>query len=171
MVVLGVYKMLQKVHKNNWIGENFKYFAIFYLILPFFSPDHPSPPSGKPLISALLPSSLTLSWSGPSYDGGSAVLNYKVEVNPVGQDSWRLLTDTCVSTSYHVSSGLVSGEHYQFRVRACNAYGESEPGEESEVITMSSSASKWTNLSGCWKNSDQAQCDSNLVMYSHPCSL
>ncbi|KAM5135626.1 myosin light chain kinase, smooth muscle-like isoform 2-T2 [Mantella aurantiaca] len=102
--------------------------------------DHPSPPSGKPLISALLPSSLTLSWSGPCYDGGSAVLSYRVEVKQVGSDAWRLLTDTCVNTSYHVSSGLVAGERYQFRVRACNAYGESDPGEESEVITMSSIA-------------------------------
>ncbi|XP_072270757.1 myosin light chain kinase, smooth muscle-like isoform X2 [Pyxicephalus adspersus] len=98
--------------------------------------DRPSPPSGKPLISALSPSSLTLSWSGPCYDGGSAVLSYKVEVKKVGQNSWRLLTDTCANTSYNVNSGLVSGERYQFRVRACNAYGESDPGEETEIITM-----------------------------------
>ncbi|XP_018410670.1 PREDICTED: myosin light chain kinase, smooth muscle-like [Nanorana parkeri] len=113
--------------------------------------DHPSPPSGKPLISALVPSSLTLSWSGPCYDGGSAVLNYKVEVKQGGQDSWRLLTDTCINTSYHVSSGLVPGESYQFRVQACNTYGESEPGEESEVVTMSSIAAD-----------DEAECEDTV---------
>ncbi|XP_075033451.1 myosin light chain kinase, smooth muscle-like [Mixophyes fleayi] len=100
--------------------------------------DHPSPPSGKPLISALQPSSLTLSWSGPCYDGGSAVLSYRVEAKQVGQDSWRLLTNTCVNTSYHVSEGLLPAQRYQFRVRACNAYGMSEAGEESDVVAMSS---------------------------------
>lgn len=60
----------------------------------------------------------------------------------VGQDIWRLLTDTCVNTSYHVNSGLVPGEQYRFRIRAYNTYGESEPGDESEVITMSSAAGK-----------------------------
>ncbi|XP_068118678.1 myosin light chain kinase, smooth muscle-like isoform X2 [Hyperolius riggenbachi] len=100
--------------------------------------DHPSPPAGKPLISALQPSSLTLSWSGPCYDGGSAILSYWIEVKRIGQDSWKLLTDTCVNTSYHVTAGLVPGEKYQFRVLACNAYGVSDPGEDSDIITMSS---------------------------------
>ncbi|XP_075701508.1 myosin light chain kinase, smooth muscle-like isoform X2 [Rhinoderma darwinii] len=100
--------------------------------------DRPSPPSGKPLISALQQSSLTLSWSGPCYDGGSAVLRYSIEVKRVGQDSWRLLTDTCTSTSYHVREGLVPGEKYKFRVRAANAYGVSEAAAESDVVMMAS---------------------------------
>ncbi|XP_040294585.1 myosin light chain kinase, smooth muscle-like isoform X3 [Bufo bufo] len=100
--------------------------------------DRPSPPSGKPLISALQQSSLTLSWSGPCYDGGSAVLRYSIEVKKVGQDHWRLLTDTCTSTSYHVKEGLVPGEQYQFQVRAANVYGVSEAGEESHIVTMDS---------------------------------
>ncbi|KAM9296193.1 myosin light chain kinase, smooth muscle-like [Gastrophryne carolinensis] len=100
--------------------------------------DHPSPPSGKPLISSLQSSSLTLSWSGPCYDGGSAVLSYRIEVKHVGENCWKLLTDVCANTSYHVSEGLVPSERYQFRVRARNAYGESEPGKESDVVTMSS---------------------------------
>ncbi|XP_075134756.1 myosin light chain kinase, smooth muscle-like [Leptodactylus fuscus] len=100
--------------------------------------DHPSPPAGKPLISALQPSSLTLSWSGPCYDGGSAVLRYSIEVKQVGQDHWRLLTDSCTSTAYHVKEGLVPGEQYQFRVRATNAYGVSEAGVESDVVIMAS---------------------------------
>lgn len=101
--------------------------------------DRPSPPSGKPLISALQQSSLTLSWSGPCYDGGSAVLRYSIEVKQIGQDLWRLLTDTCTSTSHHVKEGLVPGERYQFRVSAANAYGVSEAGAESDVVIMTSS--------------------------------
>ncbi|KAM4032712.1 myosin light chain kinase, smooth muscle-like isoform 2-T2 [Anomaloglossus baeobatrachus] len=100
--------------------------------------DRPSPPSGKPLISALQQSSLTLSWSGPCYDGGSAVLRYSIEVKQIGEVSWHLLTDTCTSTSYNVREGLVPGERYQFRVSATNVYGISEAGAESEVVIMSS---------------------------------
>ncbi|XP_056404200.1 myosin light chain kinase, smooth muscle-like isoform X2 [Hyla sarda] len=100
--------------------------------------DRPSPPSGKPVISALQQSSLTLSWSGPCYDGGSAVLRYSIEVKQAGQDEWRLLTDTCTSTSYLVKEGLVPGERYQFRVSAANAYGISKAGAESDAVIMSS---------------------------------
>uniref|UniRef100_A0A8C5WFH1 Myosin light chain kinase n=1 Tax=Leptobrachium leishanense TaxID=445787 RepID=A0A8C5WFH1_9ANUR len=102
----------------------------------------PSPPSGKPIISSLKPTSLTLSWSGPCYDGGSAVLSYWVEVKHLGTDkeAWQPLTDSCVDTTYQVSEGLETGKQYKFRVRAVNHYGISKEGEESDIVTMSCSA-------------------------------
>ncbi|XP_030076800.1 myosin light chain kinase, smooth muscle isoform X1 [Microcaecilia unicolor] len=99
--------------------------------------DRPQPPVGKPYVSAVRPGSLTLSWSGPSYDGGCAVQSYVVEVRRAGEAEWRTLTDSCLSTSYRVQDGLDCGSTYQFRVRATNAHGMSEPSEESAVITMS----------------------------------
>ncbi|XP_029428996.1 myosin light chain kinase, smooth muscle-like isoform X2 [Rhinatrema bivittatum] len=99
--------------------------------------DRPQPPVGKPYVSALRPESLTLSWSGPSYDGGCAVQSYAVEARQAGEVEWRTLTDSCLSTSYHVRDFLDRGSAYQFRVRAGNAHGMSEPSEESAVITMS----------------------------------
>ncbi|XP_063315398.1 myosin light chain kinase, smooth muscle-like [Pelobates fuscus] len=98
----------------------------------------PSPPLGKPIISALNSTSLTLSWSGPCYDGGSAVLNYWVEVKPIGlkAEDWQVLADHCVDTTYQVTKGLESGIQYKFRVRAANIYGVSKEGEESDVVTM-----------------------------------
>ncbi|XP_002935598.3 myosin light chain kinase, smooth muscle [Xenopus tropicalis] len=100
--------------------------------------EHPSPPSGKPLVSATQPSSLTLSWSGPCYDGGSAVVSYWIEMKCTKkeEDGWKLLTDSCVNTSYRVEEGLQPGGQYQFRVRAANAHGVSEPGEESDIVAM-----------------------------------
>ncbi|KAM8945803.1 myosin light chain kinase, smooth muscle-like [Pelodytes ibericus] len=98
----------------------------------------PSPPSGKPIISTLKPTSLTLSWSGPSYDGGSAVQCYWVEVKQVGQEAqgWKLVTNSCVNTSHQVNDGLEIGGQYQYRVRAANICGVSMPGEESDIVTM-----------------------------------
>uniref|UniRef100_A0A672LPE1 Myosin light chain kinase, smooth muscle-like n=1 Tax=Sinocyclocheilus grahami TaxID=75366 RepID=A0A672LPE1_SINGR len=42
--------------------------------------DLPRPPASSPLVYILSSHSLVLSWSGPSYDGGSAVTGYVVEV-------------------------------------------------------------------------------------------
>ncbi|XP_069490327.1 myosin light chain kinase, smooth muscle-like isoform X3 [Ambystoma mexicanum] len=98
--------------------------------------DRPQPPSGKPYASALQAETLTLSWSGPCYDGGSAIQYYIVEVKGVGESTWRTLTNSCLSTSYRVKDGLEPQKEYQFRVRAVNAHGTSEPGDQSAVIKM-----------------------------------
>lgn len=80
-----------------------------------------------------------LSWSGPCYDGGSAILGYVVEVKKHGRaesEDWNELTSQCTSTSYRVCSGLQPEEQYCFRVRAYNAVGVSEPGPASPVVRM-----------------------------------
>lgn len=101
--------------------------------------DRPDPPASHPVISQLSTQSLVLSWTGPSYDGGTAVLGYKVEVRPESQDtaeSWTELTSRCKNTSYHVLSGLEPLGQYRFRVRAYNSAGVSEPSQESECVKM-----------------------------------
>ncbi|MGH0153574.1 UNVERIFIED_CONTAM: hypothetical protein FKN15_034515 [Acipenser sinensis] len=101
--------------------------------------DRPQPPAGQPYISQVSSGSLTLSWSGPCYDGGSAVTRYRVEVRKEGLDSrggWTDLTTSCSSTSYQVRTGLEPHAEYRFRVRASNVAGESEPSQESDTIRM-----------------------------------
>jgi len=101
--------------------------------------DRPDPPASCPFVSQLKVSSLTLSWSGPSYDGGSAVTGYVVEQKRVGPGEpgeWTELTSQCRNTSYRVRSGLETSGEYRFRVRACNAVGVSDPSEESDCIKM-----------------------------------
>ncbi|XP_062264613.1 myosin light chain kinase, smooth muscle [Platichthys flesus] len=99
----------------------------------------PEPPASSPLISRVSATSLVLSWSGPCYDGGSAVLGYVVEVKKSGRaeaGDWCELTAQCRSTSYRVCTGLHPEEQYCFRVRAYNAAGVSEPGPVSLVVKM-----------------------------------
>ncbi|XP_043091601.1 myosin light chain kinase, smooth muscle isoform X1 [Puntigrus tetrazona] len=100
--------------------------------------DLPQAPASCPVAYVLSPHSLVLSWSGPSYDGGSAVTGYVVEVceSPGVTDHWRELTAQCKSTSFRVTSGLQPQEEYCFRIRACNAVGVSEPSQESQPIKM-----------------------------------
>ncbi|XP_074857098.1 myosin light chain kinase, smooth muscle isoform X2 [Carettochelys insculpta] len=96
--------------------------------------DKPDPPAGTPCASDIQSSSLTLSWYGSSYDGGSAVQSYTVEIWNSVDNTWTDLT-TCRSTSYNVKS-LLADREYKFRVRAANVYGISEPSHESELVKV-----------------------------------
>ncbi|XP_074070774.1 myosin light chain kinase, smooth muscle isoform X2 [Macrotis lagotis] len=96
--------------------------------------DKPDPPAGTPCASDIRSSSLTLSWYGSSYDGGSAVLSYSVEIWDSVDKEWKELT-TCRSTSFSVQD-LLPDREYKFRVRAINVYGTSEPSQESELTTV-----------------------------------
>ncbi|KAM4717283.1 myosin light chain kinase, smooth muscle isoform 1-T3 [Anableps anableps] len=109
--------------------------------------DRPESPASCPVASVISATNLVLSWSGPCYDGGSAVLGYVLEVRSQGLSEpgeWKKLTDKCASTSYQVSSGLQPGQEYCFRVRAYNTVGESEPSPISAVVKMEKTESKKT---------------------------
>ncbi|KAM4530121.1 myosin light chain kinase, smooth muscle isoform 3-T3 [Odontesthes bonariensis] len=101
--------------------------------------ERPEPPASCPVISLISASSLVLSWSGPCYDGGSAILGYVVEVKNQGRaelGDWIELSAQCKSTSYRVCSGLQPEQEYCFRVRAFNTVGVSEPSPVSPVVKM-----------------------------------
>ncbi|XP_027027398.2 myosin light chain kinase, smooth muscle-like isoform X2 [Tachysurus fulvidraco] len=105
--------------------------------------DRPERPASCPYVSQLTPSSLVLSWSGPSYDGGSQITDYIVEMKSIGaanSGDWSVLSSHCKDTTYRVCSGLDSHGEYRFRVRACNKMGVSDPGEESDCIKMDTAA-------------------------------
>lgn len=102
------------------------------------------------MISPVSSTSLVLSWSGPCYDGGSAIQGYVVEVKDRGgaeTEEWREITAQCKSTSYKVS-GLQPQQEYCFRVSAYNAVGSSEPGPESPVVQMEQKGVACLNSSG-----------------------
>ncbi|XP_077176550.1 myosin light chain kinase, smooth muscle isoform X1 [Paroedura picta] len=96
--------------------------------------DKPDPPAGRPCASDIRSSSLTISWYGSSYDGGSAVQSYTVEIWNTVDKKWTDLT-TCRSTSYNVQD-LLADREYKFRVRAANVYGISEPSQESDLVKV-----------------------------------
>lgn len=65
------------------------------------SSDKPDPPAKVPSASDVKRSSLTLSWYGPTYDGGSAVCSYHLEIWDTVEPQWKPLV-SCNSTSYNV---------------------------------------------------------------------
>ncbi|KAM6978468.1 myosin light chain kinase, smooth muscle [Tautogolabrus adspersus] len=96
--------------------------------------DKPDPPAKVPATSDLRRASLTLSWYGPTYDGGSAVQSYNVEIWDSVEPTWKQLV-SCNSTSYNVQN-LLPERQYKFRIRAENIYGVGEPSAESEPVTV-----------------------------------
>ncbi|XP_041858311.1 myosin light chain kinase, smooth muscle isoform X2 [Melanotaenia boesemani] len=96
--------------------------------------DKPDPPAKVPAASDIRRSSLTLSWYGPTYDGGSAVQSYNLEIWDSVEQQWKHLV-SCNSTSYNVQN-LRPERQYKFRVRAQNIYGVGEPSAESEPVTV-----------------------------------
>lgn len=87
--------------------------------------DKPSHPLGPLDISDITPETCTLAWKPPFDDGGSPVTNYIVEkLDPGGY--WVKLSSFVRNTHYDVI-GLEPNRKYNFRIRAENQYGVSEP--------------------------------------------
>ena len=65
---------------------------------------------------------VSLSWSAPASNGGSAITGYKI-YRGTTSGSLALLDTIGTNTSY-VAAGLTNGETYYFQVRAVNAVGD-----------------------------------------------
>ncbi|KAK7919460.1 hypothetical protein WMY93_010744 [Mugilogobius chulae] len=104
--------------------------------------DRPDPPASHPVVSKLTSDSLVLCWTGPSYDGGTAVLGYIVEVREETSESWTEVTKDCKNTCYKVRTGLEPQGQYRFRVRAFNSIGVSAPSQQSHCVTMATERKK-----------------------------
>lgn len=72
--------------------------------------------------------SITLGWSKPEWDGGSAVTSYMVEKLVEGEQEWVLITSKGeVKTTEYVVHDLKPDVNYFFRVSAVNSAGRGEP--------------------------------------------
>jgi hypothetical protein len=74
--------------------------------------------------------SIGLTWSVPSSDGGSAVLNYLVFFKLETDTDYVELASDVVETSYTTTADLTDGENYMFKVQARNAVGNSVDSNE-----------------------------------------
>ena len=106
----------------------------------------PEPPGGRPYITTIDIDALrlTLAWYGSTFDGGSMLTGYIIEMSswPIITDSqqpettdWTIVTSKCHSTSFIVKN-LDPDREYIFRVRAQNIHGQSAPGKVSEPVSF-----------------------------------
>lgn len=85
-------------------------------------PTAPMAPTG--LVGTPLDSAVSLTWTAP-FNGGSAIVDYRVEQSDDGGQSWTVVDDgTSMATSASVT-GLTNYVTYQFRVSAVNVAGRS----------------------------------------------
>lgn len=85
----------------------------------------PSKPKGPLKVSDVTAEGCKLKWDKPEDDGGEPVTAYLVERMDVDTGRWVPVTTT--KTPEADVTGLVEGKDYQFRVKAVNSEGESEP--------------------------------------------
>ncbi|EYC10055.1 hypothetical protein Y032_0057g2742 [Ancylostoma ceylanicum] len=93
--------------------------------------DRPGPP-GKPSVQDQNVDSVRLLWSAPMQDGGSPVRYYTVEMCTASEGVWTKKETT--KQPFITLFNLAPEETYIFRVRADNAFGQSDPSEESEPV-------------------------------------
>ena len=82
--------------------------------------------ASSPLALAASPgdSSVVLSWSAPTSDGGSVVTGYRIEQSSNGGLNWTVVVvDTASTATTRAVTGLTNGTAYVFRVSARNAGG------------------------------------------------
>lgn len=99
----------------------------------------PAPP-GKPILisgtNETQPDIVAIRWERSPSNGGSAIVGYLVEHRRLGSPHWVRSTSGLCAFPELTLSGLEPGWRYQFRVRAQNALGLSQPSEVSEPLTV-----------------------------------
>lgn len=93
--------------------------------------DEPGKP-GKPDIFDYDNVSVSLKWEKPSSDGGRPITHYTVEMKDKFAVDWVEVTKTSDATPEAKVEGLKEKMVYQFRVRAHNKAGPSEPSEPTD---------------------------------------
>lgn len=98
-------------------------------------------PPGKPEVTDITRSSVSLCWTVPLNDGGSKIIGYVVERKVYSTDEWddyRWLkcNYTTITENYFTVANLGEGETYEYRVIAKNAAGvHSMPSETTGPVT------------------------------------
>ncbi|KAK6747288.1 hypothetical protein RB195_000476 [Necator americanus] len=87
--------------------------------------DRPSKPNGPLEVSDVFEDNCNLSWKPPDDDGGEPIDYYEVEKLDVDSGRWVPCAKVH-DTKAHVE-GLKKGQSYQFRVKAVNKEGQSDP--------------------------------------------
>ncbi|CAF1402962.1 unnamed protein product, partial [Adineta steineri] len=91
-------------------------------------PDSVAPSSpGMPEVKKVGKNHIELAWTSPTDDGGAKITGYIIEKKPIGSDQWvKALPYMSVDNNATITDLPENGE-VEFRVKAVNKAGESEP--------------------------------------------
>ncbi|KAM8754346.1 immunoglobulin-like and fibronectin type III domain-containing protein 1 isoform 2-T3 [Acanthopagrus schlegelii] len=94
--------------------------------------DKPTPPLGPAEVTENSPMCIEFKWRPPKDDGGSPVINYVMERQQVGRNTWKKLGEIPGVPSYR-DTNVEHGRKYCYRIRAVTTEGTSEVMETDEM--------------------------------------
>ncbi|XP_063321071.1 immunoglobulin-like and fibronectin type III domain-containing protein 1 [Pelmatolapia mariae] len=94
--------------------------------------DKPTPPLGPAEVTESSATCIEFRWRPPKDDGGSPVINYIMERQQVGRNTWKKIGEIPGVSSYR-DTGVERGRKYCYRIRAVTAEGTSEVTETDEM--------------------------------------
>ena len=94
-------------------------------IYPTFTPGESLPGPPRNLGGTPTSSSMTLSWDPPANDGGTPIINYRIQYRLKGTNEWLEFSHPPSTNTSATITGLTSGARYDFQVSAVNAVGQS----------------------------------------------
>uniref|UniRef100_A0A8D2JDF7 Titin n=1 Tax=Varanus komodoensis TaxID=61221 RepID=A0A8D2JDF7_VARKO len=113
---------------------------------PVVATEEPAPPKRLDIVDTTK-SSVVLAWLKPDHDGGSRITGYLLEMKQKGSDYWVEAGQTKQLT--FTVEGLTENNEYEFRIRARNNAGYSQPREAfSSVIIKEPQIEPTADLSG-----------------------
>ncbi|CAG2161698.1 unnamed protein product [Oppiella nova] len=89
--------------------------------------DKPGKPEGPLDVSDVHANGCTLDWNPPKDDGGVPLQGYVVEKKDISSGRWVPVAKVAPDKTTVDVTGLDTGKKYEFRVKAVNEEGESEP--------------------------------------------
>lgn len=116
------------------------------LISADIAPDIISVPN-VPTSLAATPSvnSVSLSWSAPANDGGSAITDYSIQYRSTGSSTWTTVDPAATATSAVISGNLFANTSYDFQVAAVNTAGT---GSYTTPVTVTTQAGTTSSSGG-----------------------
>lgn len=97
----------------------------------------PCDPPGKPEVTNITRTCVSLSWAKPEYDGGAKITGYVIERKELPDGRWLKCNFTNIQETFFDVTGLTEDQRYEFHVIARNAAGQfSEPSESTGPITV-----------------------------------
>lgn len=104
--------------------------------------DKPTSPLGPAEVTESTAVYIEFRWRPPKDDGGSPVINYIIERQQVGRNTWRKIGETPGVTSYR-DTDVDHGRKYYYRIRAVTAEGTSEVMETDDMQAGTLGESNW----------------------------
>lgn len=99
--------------------------------------DKPGPPRGPLEVNESTSAVLEMKWNPPKDDGGSAVTNYIIEHQQVGQSTWKKVGDISANHLTFRDRSVSLGKRYIYRIYAETLEGISEAMESEKIMAGS----------------------------------